>query len=377
MRPRSGRAGPPRSRAIGHVRAHAVRAVAGNRRRARTGRPEVPASQARPATPLAPGSPTLATSVAAGRCAPEPACERGLDRGRIGEHVRVVPLGAGQDGDLRPVRVEVAGVLVRLDDERRPRSWRAVAGGPPVTEVGSSAPTNAAGSCPAATSTCTSQPAVVLLPCVPATATSGRPAAASATTCCHGSTRDAERHARRQLRMVGVDRGQGLRDGQPVAAAARPSRAPDRGRRQAGCPAASSAGVYGDGPPASQPVTTAPGVVRKEGRSARPGPGGPDDVDPLRRGRDRAGRPAPARRPRRSVGGAASSLPPTAPVTDRAPVERSRAARAPLPRWRVCCRAVRIPHVAADDVARAVGHGDVGEPDGLLVASRRRARRCR
>ena len=42
--------------------------------------------------------------------------------GPVGEHVRVVPLGAGQDRDVGPVRVEVAGVLVGLDDEGRARS---------------------------------------------------------------------------------------------------------------------------------------------------------------------------------------------------------------------------------------------------------------
>ena len=63
-----------------------------------------------------------------------------------------------------------------------------MAGGPPVSDDGRSAPTKADGSAPAATSAWTSQPAVVLLPCVPATATSVRPTAASATTCCHGST---------------------------------------------------------------------------------------------------------------------------------------------------------------------------------------------
>ena len=44
------------------------------------------------------------------------------------------------------------------------------------------------GSRPAAASRWTSQPDVVLLPWVPATATSVRPNAASATTCCHGSS---------------------------------------------------------------------------------------------------------------------------------------------------------------------------------------------
>ena len=39
----------------------------------------------------------------------------------VGEDVGMVPFGAGQDRDVRPVGVEVAGVLVGLDDERRRR----------------------------------------------------------------------------------------------------------------------------------------------------------------------------------------------------------------------------------------------------------------
>jgi hypothetical protein len=58
---------------------------------------------------------------------------------------------------------------------------------PPVTPAGSNAPTKAAGSAPTPVSAWTSQPDVVLFPCVPATPISVRPNAASATTCCHGS----------------------------------------------------------------------------------------------------------------------------------------------------------------------------------------------
>ena len=114
--------------------------------------------------------------------------ERIDDGGAIGEHVGVVPLGAGEDRDVRPVRVEVAGVFVRLDDERRSpaparrrravRPSRTPAAGRRRTPMGRRRPS---------ARTWTSQPAVVLLPCVPATPTSVRPTAASATTCCHGS----------------------------------------------------------------------------------------------------------------------------------------------------------------------------------------------
>ena len=118
--------------------------------------------------------------------------------------------------------VEVAGVLVGLHDEASPRPVRAVADVPPVSAAGSNAPTNAEGSRPASTRTWTSQPAVVLLPCVPATATSRRPTAASAMTCCHGSTGIPSVARGAELRMVGVDRGQRLRHGEPVGVWARP-----------------------------------------------------------------------------------------------------------------------------------------------------------
>ena len=74
-----------------------------------------------------PGSPALATSVggAASPVArhrpvepPDPALERRDDVRPGREHVGVVPVGVEQDPDDRPVRVEVAGVLVGLDDGR-------------------------------------------------------------------------------------------------------------------------------------------------------------------------------------------------------------------------------------------------------------------
>ena len=71
----------------------------------------------------------------------------------------------------------------------RPSPRRAVAGDPARSAPRAAAPRRTPpGPCPPAASTWTSQPEVVLLPCVPATATSVRPAAASATTCCHGSS---------------------------------------------------------------------------------------------------------------------------------------------------------------------------------------------
>ena len=90
--------------------------------RDRVDRPTSPPSLAIRSTP---GSPTLATTTGgapsgAGRIRrSQPRTPRGRPPRR--EHVRVVPLGRGQDGERRPVRVEVARVLVGLHHERAVR----------------------------------------------------------------------------------------------------------------------------------------------------------------------------------------------------------------------------------------------------------------
>ena len=63
--------------------------------------------------------PTLITALRTVGGRAEPGDERVDHRRLVGEHVGVVPFGAGQDGDVGPIGVEVAGVLVGLDDERR------------------------------------------------------------------------------------------------------------------------------------------------------------------------------------------------------------------------------------------------------------------
>ena len=54
------------------------------------------------------------------RGAAEPGLEGLDDRRLIGEDVRVIPFGAGQDRERRVVRVEIARVLVGFDDEGIP-----------------------------------------------------------------------------------------------------------------------------------------------------------------------------------------------------------------------------------------------------------------
>ena len=53
--------------------------------------------------------------------APDPVLEHVDDRGPVGEDVRVVPVGVQDHPDRGPVRIEVAGIFVRLDDERAAR----------------------------------------------------------------------------------------------------------------------------------------------------------------------------------------------------------------------------------------------------------------
>ena len=94
--------------------------------------------------------------------------ERVEDRRLVGEDVRVVPLGRGQDRDGRAVRRRSCRRTrrPRRRTARPARPWRAV-DGERRRRTGSRAPTNAAGSRPPSARTWTSQPAVVLLPCVP------------------------------------------------------------------------------------------------------------------------------------------------------------------------------------------------------------------
>ena len=63
----------------------------------------------------------LATSVAPSGVRRSHASKVAADGRLVGEDVGVIPFGAGQDRERRVVGVEVAGVLVGLDDECGPR----------------------------------------------------------------------------------------------------------------------------------------------------------------------------------------------------------------------------------------------------------------
>ena len=237
---------------------------------------------------------------------------------------------------------------------------------------GSSAPTNADGSAPAPARTWTSQPDVVLLPCVPATPTSVRPTAASATTCCHASTGmpasraaassawsgsmavsalvTARRSGRRCARHVGSGMFRGDLDpecveGRACTASARRGRSRSRSRRRA---AARSAAALAPAPAAPTTWIRSPsrmGRARRTGWSPAPTRSDaevtwrPGATDPTRAG--------------------SSSRPP--PELD--PLEEeleSRGGAAPL-----VLGSIAGPGVTPDDRAGAVGDGDIGQPDRL------------
>src|SRR4029079_14019041 len=96
---------------------------------------------------------------------------------------------------------------------------------------------------------------VVLLPCVPATPTSVRPTAATATTCCHGSRGMPAERAATNSGLSGSTAVRALvtatRSGRGAvvmcAAACSPATT---------TPTASTAGVYGGGVPAAQDVNS-------------------------------------------------------------------------------------------------------------------------
>ena len=142
--------------------------------------------------------------------------ERGLD-GRLDRRRRRGDPTRRRSGSRPPGRYgsKLPAYSSASTTNARPWPRRAVAGGPPVIGDGSSAPTNADGSAPAADEDVDEPAGVVLLPCVPATATSSGPTAASATTCCHGSSAMPIERAARELRMV--------RDRPPSAPSSRPA----------------------------------------------------------------------------------------------------------------------------------------------------------
>ena len=199
----------------------------------------------------------------------------------------MVPLRAGQDRDVRPVGIEVAGVLVGLDDERRtrpdPGGRRRAAGQRPRQQRPDEGRRVGAGRDEGV-----DQPAGGRALAVrPGHAHERPPDGGVGDDLLPGLDRHAGRPRRQELGVVGVDRGQRLGHGQPVGAPAAGhvlggmlGRDLDaerlEGRRVRRRPARVAA------------AHQRPGSGRQQGRGARPGTGGPDDVDPLELA-DRAG----------------------------------------------------------------------------------------
>ena len=186
-----------------------------------------------------------------------------------------------------PVRVEVAGVLVRLHDERRAlapargrRRRRSRS-----AHAGSSAPDERR-RVRAARREHPDEPArrsCSCRACRRPRRASGR-AAASATTCCHGSSGMPAARGGRELRVVGIDRGEGLGDREPVRR--RPA-----SRTWAGVVAAGDVDAGAPRAPActgwrrrgrSRRPTPRPTAARSAAADA-PAPARADDVDPLAR----------------------------------------------------------------------------------------------
>src|SRR5207247_11082940 len=127
---------------------------------------------------------------------------------------------------------------------------------------------------PAEARTWTSQPAVVLLPWVPATPMSVRPTAASATTFCHGSIGIRASRAAASSGWSGAIAVSALVTARRSGGGVR--RTCDGSCAQASVtPDASTAGVYGDGPPGSQPSTVAPAQAACRAAALAPAPAAP------------------------------------------------------------------------------------------------------
>ena len=301
--------------------------------------------------------------------AADPGLERRDHRLAVREHVRVVPLGRGQDDDVGPVRVEVAGVLVRLHDELHAatRGVRSPATPMPVTAAGSSAPTNAPGSPPAPTSTWTSQPGGRALAVRPRDRDQHAARGRVGDDLLPRLERDPEGPGRDELRVVRVDGRQRLGDGQPararltgdvgrvVARGDRDARRIER-RRVLGRAARVAAVHVGARPRGQQ--------RRRGGARAL----GADDVDPLA-GPDRPRRTG-GRQPGADLGRPAHAHARSSPRRLREEhLEGRLRARA------LVLAAIAGPQEPPDHRRSAPGDGDVGEADRLRLGAAVRARR--
>ena len=254
-----------------------------------------------------PRSPTLATSVGGSPVAeplrPIQSAKAAHHRRLVGEHVRVVPFGADQDRDVRAVRVEVAGVLVGLDDEvaarpdprvaalRRRRSRPAAA--PRRTPTGRARPPTSTWTQPAGGRGLAVRPG-------------DRDQAPAAGRGRVGD--DLLPRSRARCRPRGPPRARGgrgrprqrLGDREPIQAARRPR----RGRGPASCCQAIGIPARLDAPAVAatarrrrSAVTTAPAAAARSAAAAAPAPAAPTTWMRSRADRPRGTRRAPGRAP--------------------------------------------------------------------------------
>ena len=289
----------------------------------------------------------------------------------VGEDVGVVPLGAGDDRDVRPVGVEVAGVLVGLDDERPRRSPRAPSpAAPPVTRRRQQRPDERrwiqagrdAGRARASPPSCSCRASRRRRRGV-------RPTAASATTCCHGSIGIPAARAARELGVVRVDRGQGLRDGQAVRRAARVVTCAASWAHASGMPAAPRApACTATARPRRSPTRSRRPAARAGPRRCAPAPAAPDDVHAARRRRSAA----PS-----AHGGQARADASASRVTriHRQPLDARASAR--RRRWPACCPSGRRPRRGGGRRRRRRRRWRRRSARPAWPPSRRRARRRR
>ena len=183
----------------------------------------------------------------------------------------MVGFDAGEHGQVRAQGLEGAVTLVGLDDEPVPSSQTAFV---PISLT--SAPITNDGRRPASTRMSASMDAVVVLPCVPATARQRRVAQMAASTSERGATRMPRAMRLAQLRILGLHR-RGVRHG--VGALHVLGLMPDRDANPAGAQALGHRRILQVR--ARDAMTH---VVQDQRDGAHPGAADADDVDPPRPG---------------------------------------------------------------------------------------------
>ena len=249
-----------------------------------------------------------------GRRPPDPGLERREHGRAIGEDVRVVPLGGGEHDHVRPVGVEVAGVLVRLDDERLAGAPARRRGHADARQGrGQQGPDEGARIAPGGREDVHEPPGRGALAVGPRDADQPPTRGRVGDDLLPRLDRDREVARGGQLGVARIDRREGLGHREPgrrtAAGAAQDVRGVVGGRdldaRRRRAPT-----VYGPGPPGSQPSTAAPAQPASSAAADAPAPAAPTTWirSPARIGRASraAASPAPTSAAPRTVTAASS-----------------------------------------------------------------------